>query len=136
MDEKNRKHTQEEISGRMNLMFGIFQKDAQISGLQSEKLQMMQDLYELEMKMYGRMSKIGKEVFEVEHCEIFNGWVRQMPESEWKESLDSSTASQQTDKGGSIHEKLIQYKIDAEKQKQQGNSPLKEGQKRETPELG
>lgn len=121
MDENNRKHTPEEISGRMNLMAGIFQKDAQISTLQQEKIQIMQQLYELEMKMYGRMSRIGREIFEVEHCEVFHGRVRQMTESEWEE-----------DKSGTVRGKLSHYKA---VEKQQADSRSQDRQKRETPEL-
>lgn len=132
MEEQNRKHTPEEIAGRMKLMAGIFQKDVQIREVQHEKLEMMQQLYELEMKMYGRMSKIGKEIFSVEHCEIFRGRVREMAESEWQENRDSENVNQQPGKSGTVHGKLNYYK---DVEKQQADSRLKEGQRKETPEL-
>lgn len=111
MDKRNLKytHTQEEVSNRMKLMAGIFQKDAQILTLKSEKMEQMQRLYDLEMKMYGRMSKLGNEIFEVQHCEVFHGKVREMTESEWKESQTSSQQADK-DKGKSVHEKLDSYK--------------------------
>lgn len=111
MDEKNSKytHTPEEVSNRMKLVAGIFQKDAQILTLKSEKMEQMQRLYDLEMKMYGRMSKLGNEIFEVQHCEVFHGKVREMTESEWKESQTSSQQADK-DKGKSVHEKLDSYK--------------------------
>lgn len=115
MDEKNSKytHTPEEISNRMKLIAGVFQKDAQILTLEREKMEQMQRLYDLEMKMYGRMSKLGNEIFEVQHCEVFHGKVREMAESEWKESREEKTNGQQAnkgDKGKSVHEKLDSYK--------------------------
>ncbi len=111
MEKKNSKYThiQEEVSNRMKLMAGIFQKDAQILTLKSEKMEQMQRLYDLEMKMYGRMSKLGNEIFEVQHCEVFHGKVREMTESEWKESQTSSQQADK-DKGNSVHEKLDSYK--------------------------
>lgn len=111
MDERNSKyiHTPEEISNRMKLVANIFQKDAQILTLKSEKMEQMQRLYDLEMKMYGRMSKLGNEIFEVQHCEVFHGKVREMTESEWKESQTSSQQAEK-DKGTSVHEKLNSYK--------------------------
>lgn len=118
MDEKNRKltHTPEEISGRMKLMAGIFQKDAQISDLHSEKIDLMQQLYELEIKMYGRMSKIGNEILEVQHCEVFHGRIREMAESEWKEIREEKTSGQQADRDKSVHGKLDFYKQQADVQ--------------------
>lgn len=112
MDEKNRKntYTPEEISGRMKLMASIFQKDAQILTLEHEKMEEMQRLYELEMKMYGRMSKLGNEIFEVQHYEVFHGRVREMAESEWKEKAGEKTSGQQADRGKSVRGKLDFYK--------------------------
>lgn len=88
-------------------MASIFKKDAQILTLQHEKIEQMQRLYDLEMKMYGRMSKLGNEIFEVQHCEIFNGRVREMTESERKEDR---TNAQQADRNKSVHGKLDLYK--------------------------
>lgn len=132
MEEKNRRHTPEEISERKNLMADIFQKDAQIYDLQSEKIELMQKLYDQEMKMYGRMSKIADQIFEVQHCEVVNGRVRQMSESEWKENSEPENASQRTDGKSTVHGKLSYYK---NIEKQQTDSRSKEAVKRETPEL-
>lgn len=132
MEEKNQRHTPEEISERKNLMAGIFQKDAQIYDLQSEKIELMQRFYEQEMKMYGRMSKIADQIFEVQHCEVVNGRVRQMSESEWKENGDSENARQQAGKSSTVREKLNHYKT---VEKQQADSRSKEAAKREVPEL-
>lgn len=112
MDEKNSKytHTPEEVSNRMKLMAGIFQKDAQILKLENEKMEQLQRLYDLEMKMYGRMSKLGNEIFEVEHYEVFHGRVREMAESERKEKAGEKTSGQQADRGKSVHGKLDYYK--------------------------
>lgn len=110
----------------MKLMAGIFQKDAQISDLQNEKIALMQQLYDLEMRMYGRMSKIGNEIFEVQNCEVFHGRVREMTESERKGLPEQKTNGQQPDRG-SVHGKLDHYK-------QQTDARQKEGQKRDVPE--
>lgn len=132
MGENNQKHAPEDVSARMKLMASIFQKDAQILDLENEKIQLLQKLYEQEMKMYGRMSKIGKEIFEVEHCEVLKGRVRQMTESEWKENLEPKMVGKQTEARDIVHKKLNYYN---EKQQSQSNTHKKEVQKRETPEL-
>lgn len=131
MEKKNLEytHTQEEVSNRMKLMAGIFQKDAQILTLKSEKMEQMQRLYDLEMKMYGRMSKLGNEIFEVQHCEVFHGKVREMAESEWKESQTRSQQAEKGDKGKSVHEKLDSYKKQTD-----GQSNSEGMQKKDVPE--
>lgn len=131
MDDKNKKHTPEEISGRMKLMAGIFQKDAQISDLHNEKIALLQQFYDLEMKMYGRMSKIGSEILEVQHCEVFHGRIREMTEAERKEASVSNIGSQQTDRSNSVHGKLDLYK---QKTQQTDARQKEEGQKRDVPE--
>lgn len=128
MEENNEKHTSEDIAGRMKLMASIFQKDAQILNLNKEKLDLLQKLYDQEMKMYGGISKIGKEILEVEHCEVFHGRVRELPESEWKENLDFETTKPQTDQGGTVRGKLERYKA-VEKQQEDSGS---QGRQRDT----
>lgn len=132
MEENKGKHISEDIAGRMKLMAGIFQKDAQILNLNREKLELLQQFYDQEMKMYGRMSKIGKEIFEVEHCEVFRGRVREIAESEWKENLDFETSKQQADKDSTVHGKLEHYKVVEKKQADNGSQGR---QIREAPEL-
>lgn len=132
MDEKRRKHTSEDISRRMKLMAGVFQTDARILDLEKEKIKIMQQLYEQEMKMYGQVSKMGKEIFEVEHCEILNGRVRQMTDSEWREHLGSDFSDKKMETDNTVRGKLDHYKA---AEKQQSAARTKEEQKRETPEL-
>lgn len=113
---------------RMTLMANIFQKDAQILTLGREKMEQMQKLYDLEMKMYGRMSKLGNEIFEVQHCEVFHGTVREMAESEWKENREGKTSIQKADRGKCVHGKLDYYK-----QQTDAQSKSEEIQKKDVP---
>lgn len=132
---ENRRHTPEEISGRMNLMADIFQKDAQIFTLEYEKIEQMQQLYNLEMKMYGRMSKMAEQIFEVQHCEVLNGRVRKMTEAEWKGDTEIGDLDRPTGKNDTVRGKLNHYKTVEKQQADQTNVRMKEGRKKEQPEL-
>ena len=65
-------------SQRSELQFGIFQKDAEILSLQREKIQMLQELADLDMKMYGKITEQTQDILDVQNCEIFNGRVREL----------------------------------------------------------
>ncbi|MFG6337438.1 MAG: pentapeptide repeat-containing protein [Lachnospiraceae bacterium] len=65
-------------SQRNELQFGIFQRDAEISSLQYEKMQMMQELVNLELKMYGQITEQTQDILDVQNYEILNGRVREL----------------------------------------------------------
>lgn len=76
-----------DASLRSELQIGVFQKDAEILRLQYEKIQMMQELVDLDMKMYGQITEQTQEILEVQHCEIFNGQIREVPLWEQTDSV-------------------------------------------------
>lgn len=122
---QGKKHSQADISRRMDLMRSIFQKEAEIHDLKNEQMEMQQQLVNLDMKMYGRLSQKTAQILEGFHCEILNGRVREV--FDWERNLSPET------EGKSVHEKLDAYKA-AEKQ-QPTDDHIKE-HKRETPEIG
>ena len=63
---------------RAELQFGVFQKDAEIARLQYEKIQMLQDLTDLDLKKYGQITEQTQEILAVQNCEILNGRVREI----------------------------------------------------------
>lgn len=63
---------------RAELQFGIFQKDAEIARLQYEKIQMLQELADLDLKKYGQITEQTQEILAVQNCEILNGRVREI----------------------------------------------------------
>ena len=67
-----------DTSLQAELQFGIFQKDAEIARLQYEKIQMLQDLADLDLKKYGRITEQTQEILTVQNCEILNGRVREI----------------------------------------------------------
>lgn len=73
-----------DVSLRSELQFNIFRKDAEISDLQREKLQMLQELVELDIKMSGRVTEQTKDILEVQNCELLNGHVREL--SLWEQT--------------------------------------------------
>ncbi len=123
---QNRKHSPEDVARRMNLQKSVFLKDAEIYRIQAEKLDLLQQLVNLETEMYGRVSKITASIMEVENCEIMNGTVRTKTAWEIRNEPEKKEAA-------SVHDKLDQYKADVKIQ--QTDSRQKEGPKRETPEL-
>lgn len=60
------------------LQVEIFRKDAEIMRLQSEKLQMMQRLTDIEIQRDGKLSQVTMEILEVQNSEFFNGRVREI----------------------------------------------------------
>lgn len=80
---------------RNELQFGIFQKDAEISNLQQEKIGMLQKLVELDMRMYAEITEQTKEILEVENCEILNGKVRERALWEQPVSVSESAKYQE-----------------------------------------
>ena len=64
-----------DISTRTELQFGVFQKDVEIYKLQDEKLQMLQELSDLDMKLYGQITKQTQGILNVQGYEIVNGRV-------------------------------------------------------------
>lgn len=67
-----------DTSLRAELQIGVFQKDIKIAQLQYEKIQMLQDLVELDLKIYGRITEQTQEILNVQNCEILNGRVREI----------------------------------------------------------
>lgn len=92
------------VSQRSELQFGIFQRDAEISSLQYEKIQMMQELADLDMKMYGRITEQTQDILDVQHCEVLNGRVRELAPWEQSDSV-SELAEHQDDDVRDIDEK-------------------------------
>ncbi len=74
------KHANDYIntSKRSELQFGIFEKDAAILNLQREKINMLQELVDLDMKMYGQIAELTQDILNVQNCEILNGRVREL----------------------------------------------------------
>lgn len=65
---------------RSELAFGIFDIDSAIYRLEREKIQMMQELADLDIKMYGQLTEQTREILEVQNCEISaNGRVSEIP---------------------------------------------------------
>lgn len=81
-----------DTSMQTELQFGIFQKDAEIYRLQNEKMQMLQQLVDLDMKLYGKVSEETQAILEVQNSEILNGRVRELGLWE-QESPDSETTA-------------------------------------------
>lgn len=121
---EKQKHTPEDVDKRMKLQWDEFQTDAKIYRLQAEKLEKLQELINLEMNMYGRVSKNTALIMSVENCEIINGTVREM--TLYERALNQEKAE-------SVHGKLDHYKEDVKKQ---SDNRSKVEQKRETPEIG
>ena len=71
------------------LMFGVFRIDAEINRLQNEKLQMLQELVDSEIKAYGEISKETQSILDVQHSELINGKVREIKEWENQEEADT-----------------------------------------------
>lgn len=72
-----------DITTRTELQFGVFQKDLEIYRLQDEKLQMAQELSDLDMKLYGQITKQTQEILDVQGYEILNGRVREL--GQWEQ---------------------------------------------------
>lgn len=83
-----------DASMRSELQYGIFRKDADILNLQQEKIQMLQELADLDMKMYGQISEQTQEILEVQNCEILSGRVREVPLWERTDSVPEITGYQ------------------------------------------
>lgn len=120
---QGKKHSPADISKRMDLMRSIFLKEAMIHELKNDQMEMMQQLVDLDMKMYGRASQKTAQILDGFHCEILNGKVREV--YEWERNLSPAE-----DK--SVHEKLDSYKEAVEKQRSTENHV----KNRETPEIG
>ena len=76
-----------DASMRSELQYGIFRKDAEILNLQQEKIQMLQELTDLDMKMHGQITEQTQEILEVQNCEVLNGRVREIPLWERTDSI-------------------------------------------------
>lgn len=68
-----------DASLRSELSFGIFDIDSEIFRLEREKIQMMQELADLDIKMYGQLTEQTQEILEVQNCEVLNGRVYEIP---------------------------------------------------------
>ena len=104
-----------DASLRSELQYGIFRKDAEILNLQQEKIQMLQELADLDMKMYGQITEQTQEILEVQNCEILNGRVREVPLWERNDSVPEITGyqdemEQQKDKAEEKEEVLMEKK--------------------------
>lgn len=71
------------------LMFGVFQIDAEIFRLQNEKVQMLQELVESEIKAYGHISQDTQTILDVQHSEVVNGKVREI--KEWEKQGETNS---------------------------------------------
>lgn len=80
---------------RSELQFGIFQKDAEILALQHEKILLMQELTDLDVKMYGRITEQTQNILDVQNCEILNGRVREIALWERADSVPEIAAYQE-----------------------------------------
>lgn len=85
---------------RSELSFGIFDIDSEIFKLEREKIQMMQKLADLDIKMYGKLTEQTQEILEVQNCEILDGQVREVLPWERTDSIpefmpEMSTAIQE-----------------------------------------
>ncbi len=116
-------------------MFGIFQKDLEILRIENEQRQMQQQLVDLEMKMYGRISNKIAELLEAFQCEVLNGMVIKIYDSDKTPVSKIETIRQGTEKetASTLHGKLKAYK-EVEK-RQQTDGHVGENRKREMPEL-
>lgn len=81
---------------RTELMFGVFQTDAEILRLQNEKIQMMQELVDQEMALNGQLTQEVQSILEVQQCEVLNGKVREI--SKWENLEDLATEPEQSEK--------------------------------------
>lgn len=62
------------------LLTEIFQSDAAAMQLHDKKIEMMQELVNLDIKIYGKVSNDTLEVLEVQHCEIIDNQVQEKEE--------------------------------------------------------
>ncbi len=70
---------------RNELQFGIFQRDAEIINLQREKIQMLQELVDLDIKANGQITDQTQDILDVQNCELLkNGRVREL--SLWEQT--------------------------------------------------
>ena len=104
-----------DASLRNELQYGIFRKDAEILNLQQEKIQMLQELADLDMKMYGQITEQTQEILEVQNCEILNDRVREIPLWERTDSVPEITGyqdeiEQQKDRTEEKEETLMEKK--------------------------
>ena len=79
---------------RNELQFGIFRKDAEILNLQNEKIQMMQELADMDLKMYGKITEQTQDILDVQNCEMLNGRVREIALWERADSVPEIAAYQ------------------------------------------
>lgn len=75
---------------RVQLMQGVFQKDVTAYKLQDEKIVMLQNLVDLDKKLYNEVSKETLAILEVQHCELKDGVIYPILESK-SEHEDSQT---------------------------------------------
>lgn len=73
-----------DASRQNELQIGIFRADAEILRLQSEKIQMMQELVNLDIKLYGQITEQTQEILEVQNCEVLSGRVREL--GQWEQN--------------------------------------------------
>lgn len=67
-----------DTAARTELQLGVFQKDAEMLRLQNEKMEMLQQLVDLDMKQYGKISEETQTILEVQNSEVLNGRVREI----------------------------------------------------------
>lgn len=80
---------------RSELLFGVFRKDVEISNLQNEKILMMQELADMDLKMYGKITEQTQDVLDVQNCEMLNGRVREIALWERTDSVPEIAAYQE-----------------------------------------
>lgn len=75
---------------RIQLMQGVFQKDVTAYKLQDEKIMMLQKLADLDKKLYNEVSKETFAILEVQHCELKNGVVYPVLESQQTQDISQT----------------------------------------------
>ena len=93
---------------RAELQFGIFQKDAEIARLQYEKIQMLQELADLDLKKYGQITEQTQEILAVQNCEMLNGRVREIGLWERENQVPE----------------IMEYQEEADKAEGKGDAPM------------
>lgn len=102
-----------DTSRQNELQIGIFRTDAEMLRLQSEKIQMMQELVDLDMKLYGQITEQTVEILEVQNCEVLNGRVRELGLWERVDSVPGLDGAEQMEK---MSVEVKQEKIKAQDQ--------------------
>lgn len=100
-----------DASRQNELQIGIFRADAEILRLQSEKIQMMQELVNLDVKLYGQITEQTQEILEVQNCEVLSGRVRELGQWEQEDLATEIEEIEQMDKTGQSEEANMEKRV-------------------------